>query len=481
MSATTEPASTARADQPVNPPSPSHATPRHGPHEPRRGLAVGVRVVLILVLLIGSAAIAGFLISTKATSKTRAEALPPVVVRTVDATPRAVERVWEGYGTVRSMNRAQIAAEVTGRVTERPPTVEAGRPVAKGDLLVALDAADYVNALARAQQAAAALTAQLDGLAVEVERVSTQVELIGEEIAAAERDLDRTRQAVDMGAGSPGELDAKVSALRRAQRERDALRQQLELIPSRRAGLQADLAAREADQRTAAQNVARARVTSPIDGQIQDVTPRVGDWVTASTPVATVVDISRLEVPLRLPASSASWVKPGDAVSLWADEAAGTPAHTGTVVRLAPEADPASRTITVFVEVRQEPAASNRLLPGAYVHARVRTPDSVQRIVLPRRAVRSGRVMLVEPDDQGQPRVRVFTVGVDYAIDGRIPEIEPVETEWVVLDPDTAPPAGSRVAVTSLEQLEPGVRVRLSEELDRPASPVNPDASGGEG
>jgi multidrug efflux pump subunit AcrA (membrane-fusion protein) len=474
VSATTEPASTARADQPGQPPAPH----RHAHHEPRRGLAVGVRVALILLLLIGSGGIAGFLISTKASSKTRAEPLPPVTVRTVRSAPRQVDRQWEGYGTVRSMNRAQIAAEVSGRVIERPAGVEAGLPIARGGLLLALDAFDYQETLARAEQAAASLRAQLDGLAVESERLATQVELIDEEIAAAERDMDRTRQAIEQGAGSPGELDAKLSALRRSQRERDAIRQQVELLPSRRAGIQAELAAREADRRLASQNLGRARVTSPIEGQIQDVVPRVGDWVPAGSAVASVVDLSRVEVPLRLPASSNAWVKPGDAVSLWTDEAAGTPAHTGRVVRLAPEADAASRTITVFVEVQQDPASPTRLLPGAFVHARVRTPDPVARVVLPRRAVRAGRIMVVEPDAEGQHRVRVVTVRVDYAIDGRLPEIEPVETEWVVLDPDTVPPPDARIAVTSLETLEPGVRVRLSEEAD-PARAEPTD--GGEG
>lgn len=467
MSATNEPASPRPAERTgegvFEPARPQHTHGGHpGESDRVRGLAAGVRIGLIVLVLVVGFVITGALVSTKPKSKIRTEPLPPVLVRAVPAEPRSVDRVWEGFGTVRSMRRAQVRAEVSGRVVERPAAVEPGRRVDAGALLVALDETDYRSALTRAEQAAKALRAQLDGLAVDVERWSTQIDLIGEEIAAAERDLDRTRQAMDLGAGSPGEIDAKTTALRRAQREQDGLRQQLESVPARRLALEAELAGRVADQRVASENLSRARVASPIAGEIQEVGPRVGDWVGAGTAVATVVDLARVEIPLSLPQSAASWVHAGDAVSVWLGEAVGEPTHTGKVTRLSPEADASNRTITVFVEVEQEPEASDRLLPGAFVHGRVRTPDPVRRVVLPRRAIRSGRVMVIETDKQGVRRVRVHPVETGYAIDGRLPEVDPVETEWVVLAPGTEPPAGSPVAVTALEQLRPGARVRLS-------------------
>lgn len=435
-----------------------------------KGLKFGVRAALIVVVLVIGFAVMGLLIATKPKSKTRSEAPPSVLVRAIEATPRSIERVWEGYGTVVSMRRATVAAEVGGRVIDRPAAVEAGRAIDAGSLLVAIDPVDYEAAEARAAQAAVALRAQLDGLAVESERLSVQMELIGDEIAAAERDLERTRQAIEQGAGSPGELDSKISLLRRSQREQEAVRQQLDLIPTRRSALEGELGAREADLRQARSNLARARVVSPIQGVIDSVSPRVGDFVAPGTPVATVVDLSRLEIPLKVPASAASWVRVGDEVRVWQGEPVGEPTHTGRVTRLAPTTDPATRTITVFAEVEQDPDRADRLLPGGFVHGRVLTPDPSPRVAVPRRAIRSGRVMTLSRGEGGLFVVRPVPVEQAYPLDGLLPEIDPTETEWAVLSSPSGLDAGVLIATTSLEAICPGgsVRVEVAGESETP-------------
>lgn len=464
-------------------------------HRTSRGLAVGVRLAVIVVLLIGSGLVFGLLLATREQSKSRTDPLPPIAVRSVEARPRPVERIWEGYGTVRSMSRAAVAAEVSGRVIERPERAEPGLRVEAGSLLLALDPTNYEAALTSAEQGVAALRAQIDGLAVELERVQSQVALVDEEVAAAERDLSRTREAVEAGAGSQGELDQRITAVRRAQRERDSLLQLFELLPSRRASLRAQLAGREAELRLASENLSRTRVTSPIGGEIQSIDAREGDYVAAGRIVAEVVDLARVEVPLRLPATAASWLARAEAggagitVRLWTGAAVGPAAHVGRITRFSPEADPARRTVTVFVEVEQDPTRADRLLPGAFVQGRVTTPDPVRRVVLPRRAIRAGRVMLIDPLEGAGPDtgvVRVFTVETGYAIDGRFPEVDPVETEWVVLAAESIPPPGSRVAVTALEQLSPGVRVRLlgaGDGRDEPeaAGATTPEQPGAQG
>lgn len=448
------------------------SSPRY-PHGRNRKLAVGVRIALVVGLLLVSGLVFAVLRATKEQSGVRSEPVPPLTVRAIEATPRPVDRVWEGFGTVRSMNRAEVAAEVSGRVVERPEDAEPGRAIARGALLLAIDPTDTRIGVARAEQALAGTRAQLDGLLIESERVGNQLRFLGEEVEAARRDLDRTRRAVESGAGSQGELDARTTAVLRASRELDALSQLADLIPSRRAALEAQLAAQQAELDQAGENLARTRITSPIGGEIQELTLREGDYVNAGTTVGVVVDLSRVEIPLRLPASSASWVTRAvgveGAASLWSGAAVGEPSHLGTVTRLAPEADPASRTITVFVEVLQDPDRNDRLLPGSFVHGRVRTPDPADRVVLPRRAVRAGRVMLVDRDEDGVRRVRPFVVSTDYAIQARFPEVDPNETEWVVLGSDSRIPPGSSVAVSAVEQLEPGSVVLLQGE--RAATP----------
>lgn len=450
-----------------------------------RGLKVAVRVAIIAVLLLSAGGIFALMLGLKPESKIRSDAPPPVLVRAVDTMPRTIDRVWEGFGTAASMRRARVSAEVTGRVIERPSRIEAGRSIDAGALLVALDPTDYASAQARAEQAAVALRAQLDGLAVESERLGSQLELVADEIAAAERDLERTREAVQQGAGSQGEIDVKLASLRRSQREQQTLRQASESIPSRRMALEGELGARVAELDLARENLRRTRVVSPIAGEIESIEPRLGDWVPAGSPVGVIVDLTRLEIPLRVPASAASWIRVGDPVSLWAGEPVGEPSHTGRVTRLGPAADAGTRTIAVFVEVAQDPRANERLLPGVFVHGRVSTPDPAERIAVPRQAIRSGRVMLLTEGDDGLFEVTPVDVEIAYSIDASLPEIDPREREWAVLAAGTELPAGAKIATTSIELLSAGLRVRVEgtegASNNQPPSPSSDGSADAEG
>jgi len=384
-----------------------------------------------------------------------------VLVETIESTHRPSNRVWSGYGTVRTMQSAQLVAEVAGRVIERPEGIEAGRSVKQGELIVRLDDTDYINALDAARQALKSVDAQIDGLDVESEQTQLQVNYASEEIEAARRDLGRIDEAIAAGAGNPGERDAVLSAMLRAQRQLASLQQQLDLIPSRRLRLQAELSAQRAQERIAQQNVERATIRAPFDSELQSVNTRAGDWVGLGSVVARVVDLSRLEVPLKLPASASSWVREGDSVRLWVREPGGEPDRIGQIVRVAPEADSSSRTITVFVEVRQDPSEPDRLLPGQFVNGRVETHDEHERVILPRRAVQSDTVFVAGPFENSRRMIEKIPVKIAYSFEGRRPEIDPNETQWVALELGYEPVEGSPIVISLLDQVVEGMKVRI--------------------
>ncbi|MEX0876897.1 MAG: HlyD family efflux transporter periplasmic adaptor subunit [Phycisphaerales bacterium] len=436
------------------------------------------RALAVCVLLLIAAAIAWLMWASREQNDPQPPRGASLTVRALDAVQTPTDRVWSGYGTVRTMNSADIVAEVGGRVIERPEGIEAGVRVDGGDLLIRIDDSDYLNALDSARQAARSLEAQIEGLQVEQEQAALQVSYATDEIAAAQRDLARIDEAIAAGAGSVGERDTRLASLLRAQRELSMLQQQLELIPSRRMRLEAELSAQRAAERTARENLQRATIQAPFDAELQMITPRAGDWVAAGTVVARLVDLSRLEIPLRVPASASAWVRPGDEARLWVDEPGVEPDQIGSVSRIAPEADPASRTMTVFIEVRQDPTDTDRLLPGQFVFARLVTNDPHDRVVLPRRAVQSGRVFIAGPLTETGRTVETVLVRVAYSFEAARPELDPVETQWVALEPGFEPEPGSAVIVSLLDQVVPGMKVRL--QRDPEPEPANPDSPAAE-
>lgn len=427
------------------------------------------RAVVIIVILATAAGIVGLLVASKVQPAHSGERRPTIQVHTIEAQRLHVDRTWDGYGTARSMNDADVVAEVGGRVLERPEMIEPGVQVQVGTVLLRLDSSDYANALDAANQAAAAIEAQIAGLNVESERVGTQIELANDEINAAQRDLERTRQAIEAGAGSAGELDTKTASLRRVQREVESLREKLEMIPSRRAQLAAQLAAQRSNAATAQENLQRSVIRSPVAGVIQSVSFRKGDWVALGTPVARIVDLAHLEIPVKLPASAINWLELGQTVQLWEGEPTGPADTEGTITRIAPEADATSRTITIYVEVEQNPLAQDKLNPGRFILARVSTPDDRPRFVVPRRAIQNGRLLIAQStENELEARIEIIPITIDYSIDGKIESLDPNEDQWTVIASGLE--SGQRVVVSLLDQLSQGMIVDLLDHASETAS-----------
>jgi hypothetical protein len=160
-----------------------------------------------------------------------------------------------------------------------------------------------------------------------------------------------------------------------------------------------------------------------------------GENVTAGQRVARVVDLRRVEVPLRLPVSARRFVSLGDELRIESTGAIPR-AWDATVVRIAPEDDPEARTMTVFAEVDQEPSAlefgsregHHLLFPGSFVSGILSGDTAEPRWVVPRGALREGRIQFV---DNGILRSR--PVQVDFTIQQELPALGLDDDQWVVL------------------------------------------------
>lgn len=112
----------------------------------------------------------------------------------------------------------------------------------------------------------------------------------------------------------------------------------------------------------------RHQIVSPVAGMVKEVDRQVGEWVIPGQTVARVIRLDRLRCVGFLPAD---WVRNGDGpdgiVGRDADfhvpekDAAGASRFQGTIVFLAPEIDPESDQIRVWVEIDNQDL---RLRPG---------------------------------------------------------------------------------------------------------------------
>ncbi len=433
----------------------------------RRALPLISRMLFGLFLLGAATGLYQILSATKAEPALTEDAGQAPLVRAVEVVQVDLSRPWNGFGTVRAMDTAQVGVQVAGRVIDRPSDIEAGLSVSKDAVLLRIDPSDFERRVASLSALVAALEAEREQLDVEASSLDRQLTLALEEAEIAEREYTRAKRALEeQGAGSRTEVDQRLSTLRRTERDASALDQRSRSIPSRRASLEANLDSRRAELRLAEQDLERATVRAPIAGVLQEVMLDSGDLAQTGMVATQIVNLSRLEIPLSLPASALADVDVGDPVEVFL-ESGSDRRWSGTVVRIAPEADSGTRSVRVFVEIEQDlrvddagsvQSISGELLrPGMFVIGRVQPRQTSPYLMVPRRAVVQRGVLIAERNSP--TRARRVEVNTLFAFEGSLSGAPADETQWFAVSQGIEP--GALVLVSNLDDLQDGSPIRV--------------------
>jgi RND family efflux transporter MFP subunit len=370
----------------------------------------------------------------------------PPRVPVIEVEPVVVHRQRTGFGVARAMDTADVPVRVTATVIEIPPGIEAGAWIGRGDLLARLDASDFERQVEIFTETIQDIDAQLDRLEIEEASWNRRAELANEQVELARVDYERVKSALTRRAAKEREVDQVRQALIAAIRDQVAVEEEQTKIAPRRASLQALRASQDASLRLASQNVERCTISSPLDGYLEVVDVEVGENLQAGQRIARVVNTQLVEVPVRLPAGARRDIAVGDPVELRGTGSAPRTWHA-TVSRLSPADDDQTRTMTVYVEISAddlEPPA-----PGMFLEGRVESSRSATRVVVPRRALQGGRIMVIEDG-----RVRRREVEVDFHVEADLPGFGLIDRQWTVLSDGL--PAGTLVVVNGAGTMSDG-------------------------
>ena len=219
----------------------------------------------------------------------------------------------------------------------------------------------------------------------QVRRGEVVVQLEVPDLAA---DLRQTEAAADL-------------ARRQAARQRALL---AEGITSARQVEEAEAGARQADAAAAASRAlfARAHITSPLTGRVQDIMVQPGERVDAGRPLAQVVAGDTLDLIGAVPASRLGRLRVGLPATV--SEDGDSTQVPGWVAGLAPEVDSLTNAGRVVIRV---PNPRGRLHPGAGATGRVRLDVHRDALIVPDSAIvvsgDSALVFVVGPDSIAHP------------------------------------------------------------------------------
>ncbi|HEV7733172.1 MAG TPA: efflux RND transporter periplasmic adaptor subunit [Candidatus Binatia bacterium] len=308
----------------------------------------------------------------------RDEAAPTRKVRMVQSVAGTLPRTIPATGTLAAEDEVVLNTKVAGRLDQLP--VDIGTAVRTGDTVAVLDLTDFHLREEQAQtalaQARSRLGVPLDGsdddVAPEQTALARQTRAVLEQAR-----LQRTRLA-DLwkdGILSRAELDAAEADYRVAEAR---AQESIEEVGNRRAVV----AERRTQLSIAQQQLADATLRAPFDGVVRERHLSVGRFLAVGEPVVTIVRMHPLRLRLPVPEREAASVQMGQRVELRAEGSEAV--YAGTVVRLSPSVNEATRTLLVEAEV---PNPEHALRPGAFASAEIVVHPAEDAVLIPAGAV----------------------------------------------------------------------------------------------
>ena len=393
------------------------------------------------------------------------DASPVIEVSTSNAVAREVPSYIQATGSLIADETSDVSSQTSGQVVATP--VGVGAFVRQGDVIARLNDRDarlrlqqaqagVTQAVAGVRQAEARLGLRpggnFDAVAIpEVRTASSNLEQAQAELRLAEANEKRYRALVETGDVALSIYDQYRTQRDTARARLNAARQQFEAAvnTARQSNqaiqtAQAGVESARAQVAIAQKAVADAIIRAPYAGFVSNRPVAVGEYVTPSSVVATVLRTNPIKLQLQVQEAEVPFISQGMGVSLEV-EAHRERKFAGRVTAVNPAIDPASRAATVEAAIEN---SDNALRSGMFATARIVRQGGNRAVFVPRAAIladpntQSYRVFVVKGDTA---KLRVVQIGTEEG--GTVQILSGVEPDEIVV-------------TSNLQQLYEGARVR---------------------
>ncbi|HSE98794.1 MAG TPA: efflux RND transporter periplasmic adaptor subunit [Blastocatellia bacterium] len=387
-----------------------------------------------------------------------------VEVRTSGAVSRDVPVYIQATGSFAADESSDVASEIAGQIAATP--VDVGAMVRQGEVIAHLDDRDarikLDQALAAERQALAAVRQAQERLGLgsgesfdvnsipEVRAALRQYEAADAQAKLAESNARRYASLVETGDVSQMTYDQARAQAESARAQANAARQNYELAinVARQSNVgissaQAHLDASRAQVALARKALNDTTITAPFTGYISDRPVAVGEFVTTTSKIATVLKTNPIKLRLQVPEIDAAPIRVGMQAEASVD-AYPDARFAGKVSAVNPAVDLTSRAMIIEVQIEN---SDSRLRPGMFAIGRVLRSESGEGIFIPRSAV------LADPNTNS---FRIFVIEGETA---RLRVVQIGEQDGETVRILSGVSSGETVATSNLEQLYEGAPV----------------------
>ncbi len=319
---------------------------------------------------------------------TTAASRPPAKVALATARIENLPSITEVTGTVRPVQRAQLAAKVMGAIEEMPVTL--GQRVHPGELLVKISAGEISARVVQAQS----------------------------QLNAARRDLGRERDLLTKGASTADMVK----------------------------GLEDRFSAAQAMVREAETMLGYATVRAPFDGVISRKMANVGDLASPGFPLLEIEGTTAFLVEADLPDSLVGRLTPGSALTVEIPAAGAT--FTGNLAELSSAADANAHTVLAKISIPSDVAVRS----GEFARVQIPGAAIATLLIPASAVSRSGQmetVFVAEATTTPIPHAVLRLVKTGTARNDRIEILSGIDDgERVVVDPPASLREGQALEAT---------------------------------
>ncbi len=277
----------------------------------------------------------------------------PMTVELVAVTKGDLAAHLTVVGNLIGLQTVDVAPRTNGRLLT--VSVQMGDPVRRGQVIGKIEDREIVEQVSQAEAAQ-----QVSKATIRQREADLRV---------AEVNFDRSKNLFERQLLAKQALDDAESRYLAAEAQIDLSKAQLAQAEARLQELKI--------------NLQNTTVTSPVDGFVGRRNVDPGAMVSQNTPIATVVDISKLKMVVNVVEKDIRLVTVGDSGDVDVDAYPGEK-FRGRIARVAPVLDPATRTAAMEIEIANN---DKRLKPGMYARVTLTVEERKGTLVAPKTAV----------------------------------------------------------------------------------------------
>jgi RND family efflux transporter MFP subunit len=440
--------------------------------------------LLFLAPVLAGAAVLMFMAKNKSGPQQTGSVEMSRAVRVVAAERLTVVPRVIGYGRVQPDRTWEGVAEVSGRVIEVHPDLIKGALIPAGEVLLRIDPTDYELAVAQTRADIRSLEVQLAELETKEANARASLKIEQDKLKLREAEVRRKRTLVQKGTLSASDFEQEQRNLLSQRQAVQSQQSTLNLLPTERARLQAQLAREQARLAAAERDLERTVIHMPFRGRLAEARVEEAQYVRQGNLLVKADSIDKAEIEAQVPlARMRTLLRSGQRVDaahmsseeikralplqarVWLRGDGGDVVWEAKFVGIGDTLDPATRTVGVIVHVDDPygniiPGIRPPLVKGLFTEVELRGIARTDRLVIPRNALHGNTV---------------YVAGKDDRLEIRPVETEMVEAEYAVITSGLN--TGERVVVSDLSPAVEGMK--LVPTMDEAAANTVRVATGG--